>query len=111
MLPEMDCGDCGIDTGPYGICEYYMVSDAVWGAAGMPVITREDAEEIVEQINTGRISYEDGEKLIGGGGFLCIGCLENRIQRTLTRADFIEAPVNHPSNQMSVRLQDRLSRI
>jgi hypothetical protein len=30
-----------------------------------------------------------------GGGMLCIECLEKRIGRRLTAADFTDAPVNH----------------
>jgi hypothetical protein len=62
------CVDCGTDTLPTGWhrrAEYYSVHDEVWAAAGMP--------------------FE---------GFLCIGCLEVRVGRRLTRSDFTDAPVN-----------------
>jgi hypothetical protein len=62
------CADGGVDTLPTGWrhrAEYYTVHDEIWAAAGMP--------------------FE---------GFLCIGCLESRLGRTLTRADFDDAPVN-----------------
>ena len=49
-----------------GLCEYYMVHKHVWEAA------------------------TDGRP----ASFLCIGCLESRLGRTLTRADFSAASVN-----------------
>lgn len=63
-------------------CEYYMVSSEVWEKAGM--------------------SYF---------GFLCIGCLENRISRKLTSSDFTKCPLNDsPDFTRSVRLQNRKSK-
>ena len=60
------CIDCGFETVPdIGKCEWYMVHDAVWFAAGMPKRP---------------IGYE--------GDWLCIGCLERRLDRMLSRADF-----------------------
>jgi hypothetical protein len=44
--------------------KYFMVTDEVWAAAGDPQ------------------------------GCLCVGCLEERIGRRLTRADFDEVPMN-----------------
>ena len=64
------CHDCGVDTVPteWGErAEYYMVHDEVWAQAGMPP-TR--------------------------SGYLCIGCLERRLRRRLTPADFTDAGVN-----------------
>ena len=52
------CIDCGKDTNLYG--EYYMVADELWSAAGM----------------------------VPFGGMLCLACLEKRIGRELTPADF-----------------------
>ena len=58
------CIDCGFETVPdIGKCEWYMVHDAVWFAAGMPKRP---------------IGYE--------GDWLCIGCLERRLDRMLSRA-------------------------
>jgi hypothetical protein len=42
-------------------------------------------------------------------GKLCIGCLENRIGRRLTQADFTDAPINQPSRCNSKRLASRLA--
>jgi hypothetical protein len=55
------CVDCGRDTGPCGLREYYSVHDAVWAAAGMAPT----------------------------GGMLCLGCLECRLGRQLTNDDFV----------------------
>jgi hypothetical protein len=62
------CFDCDVDT--YRAGENYAVTDAVWEAALLP-----------------------GEKLVG---CLCIKCLERRIGRRLTPADFTAAPINAP---------------
>jgi hypothetical protein len=69
--------------------EYYVVNKDVWAAAHRGTYDRR--------------------------GFLCIGCLERRIGRKLTPADFTKAPVNNPFGnpfgvfvQKSDRLLDRL---
>jgi hypothetical protein len=57
------------DCGLDTIVEYYMVYDHVWAAAGMD------------------------------GGFLCIGCLEERLDRPLTGGDFPpHLPINWPDS-------------
>lgn len=66
-----DCHDCGIDTLPSPPrnrqeAQWYMVTDTVWSNAQMTA------------------------------GYLCIDCLENRIGRLLTAADFKNLPVNYP---------------
>jgi hypothetical protein len=43
------------------------------------------------------------------GGCLCIGCLEERIGRRLTPADFTDAPINRFGGS-SARLRSRLGR-
>jgi hypothetical protein len=43
-------------------------------------------------------------------GMLCIGCLENRLCRTLNKRDFTDCPVNKSRNQ-SERLKNRLGLI
>ena len=60
--------------------EYYMVQNDIWKTYG------------------------------AGGVMLCIGCLEERMDRKLRRQDFIDLPINeiNPEAQ-SLRLQDRLS--
>jgi hypothetical protein len=65
------CDDCRMPTllgnGVVGgLCEYYMVHDRIWEAA--------TADEVV--------------------CILCIGCLERRLRRTLTRDDFADVPAN-----------------
>lgn len=61
--------------------EYYMVTDEVW-----------------------EIANPDKR------GMLCIGCLEDRVGRLLTKDDFTDAPVNSPGLMMqSARLLNRLT--
>ena len=87
------CIDCGMDTAPNDdrrrrgarTSEWFMVHDSVWLAAGMP--KREPMER---------------------GDFLCIGCLEARLGRTLTPRDFTDVPVNRPDRWKSPRLNARL---
>jgi hypothetical protein len=73
--------DCrGCGADTVAIREYYMLEDAVWLEAN-----GSDA------------------------GMLCIGCVEERLGRRLTVADFTVAPVNwEPDRWRSRRLQDRL---
>jgi hypothetical protein len=71
------CVDCSANT--CDLNEYYMVQDHVWGVeAGMQP----------------------------GGGMLYIGCLEQRIGRTLGPSDFTGAPANFIFKQ-SERLASR----
>ena len=58
------CLDCKVDTLLIG--EYYMVHDHVWFQTGL--------------------SKTDG--------MLCVGCLENRIKRLLSKKDFTNYPIN-----------------
>lgn len=82
MKAVLPCHDCGVDTCSAALGEYYMVTDDVWAASGL-------AED---------------------GGYLCIGCLETRLERLLTPDDFTDAPVNWlPDRQRSERLLARLS--
>ena len=80
------CQDCGVDTTPCtgkrgcrhkGKWEHYMVTKALWEQAGMD------------------------------SGFLCIGCLERRIGRRLTPADFPDLPINYPDPWDTERLASR----
>jgi hypothetical protein len=92
------CIDCGADTTPCtgkrgcrhkGRHEYYMVHDEVWAEAGM---------------RTGLIHPYGG-----GGDYLCIGCLENRIGRRLRANDFTGVPINDPDHPWKTpRLRLRL---
>jgi len=81
------CADCGVDTTPWadgeptGPWEYYMVRNELWEQATASTPAR----------------------------FLCIGCLEFRIGRELTYYDFINAPINDPTDDISSdRLRQRL---
>jgi hypothetical protein len=67
------CADCGVDVvplNPLGGRDWhrYMVTDQVWADAGMASL----------------------------GGWLCIPCLETRLGRPLTGADFKPLPLNDP---------------
>lgn len=65
------------------IAEFYMVRNDVWRAAGM---TR--------------------------AGMLCIGCIEARLGRRLSPADFSGASLNRPGvTRQSDRLRDRLGMV
>ena len=81
------CFGCGVETIPAtGEQEYYSVRDEIWAATELPFTF---------------------------GYYLCIGCLEQRIGRRLTRADFSDAPINAPDDDVwslrTARLRDRLS--
>lgn len=94
------CHDCGTDTTPCtakrgcrhkGRWEYFMVRDKVWAAAGMPP----------SQIR----SYGETD-----GDFLCVECLEARLDRRLGPKDFTTAPINEPSPWDTPRLAERKRR-
>ena len=75
------CRDCGVCTNC--LYEYYMVTDRVWYSA----VTAMDAS-----------------------GMLCIGCLEARLGKLLTKDDFIDCPLNDINQtQGSARLRSRLT--
>jgi len=77
------CSDCELNTS----MEYYSVKDEIWAAASLPPRSQPQ--------------------------FLCIGCLERRISRRLTRTDFTAARINDLASDdwslRSTRLIDRLS--
>lgn len=62
------------------IAEYYMVHDGIWAIHGAK------------------------------RGMLCIGCLEMRLGRLLTIADFPRLPINFGAFRQSDRLAQRLRR-
>ena len=85
------CADCLTNTSRIG--EYFMVTKEIWSLAW-----------------SGWRRPRDGVRR-GRQSMLCIRCLERRIGRTLTHADFTDAPVNDPGwSDKSERLLDRLSR-
>ncbi len=91
------CVDCGSDTTPCtgkrgcrhkGRWEHYMVHNGVWAEAGMPPSTIK--------------AYGETD-----GNFLCIGCLEIRLGRSLTPDDFTSVLINGPSSWDTPRLAAR----
>jgi hypothetical protein len=109
------CADCGFDTAPckyedsswdevsapacsgtrddcchVGRHEWYTVTDAVWAAAGMNPHLVPGFNEHIE--------------------ILCVGCLETRLGRELTVADFTFAPLNGPRLFDTPRLAERKAR-
>jgi hypothetical protein len=85
------CADCGAGTIVLG--EWYMVHEVVW-----------------EQAWRSRRKSYHGK--VPGQEILCIGCLEERLGRPLTSADFIDAPCNDPAQfGTSERMRDRLAGI
>lgn len=73
------CVDCDVLTASSGCSEYYMVQHELWSVYG--------------------VRY----------GMLCIGCLERRMGRELTSADFLDCPLNRVEYQpKSLRLMRRL---
>jgi hypothetical protein len=62
------------------LLEYYNVHDNIWNSVASP-----------------------------NDGMLCIGCLENRLGRRLSRNDFSDAPINHGYFPRSDRFIDRFN--
>jgi hypothetical protein len=95
------CKLCGVDT--FEIGEYYMIQEKVWCSFQL----NEHSVRIYEYPNT-------KEKVKGvaynNKGMLCIGCLENKIKRTLYYKDFIDYPINNhiDLNDKSTRIQSRM---
>lgn len=94
------CNDCGWPTywadRPH---EYYMVTDAVWAEAGMSP----DGDAWWDDYG----HWHDEN----ASGHLCIGCLEDRLGRELTRADFTDARINEIGATLQTeRLRNRLAR-
>jgi hypothetical protein len=81
------CGDCETDVAPFdedgrpveATWEWFMVRDEVWKAA-----------------------QTDGVR------YLCVGCIEERLGRQLTRDDFSDLGINDPSWLKTARLRARL---
>lgn len=81
------CADCGVDlvpTTPWGAHDWqrFMVHDDVWAAAGMAP----------------------------SGGWLCVSCLERRLDRPLTGADLKPVPLNNPGDDDDTPRLDELKR-
>ncbi len=84
IYDDTRCQDCRVETNHLmtdKCAEWYIVFDSVWEQA-----TKDTP-----------------------ANFLCIGCLEKRLSRKLTRADFSDAPLNSLSGYgRSRRLRNRL---
>jgi hypothetical protein len=87
------CGGCDVDTGWDGLREWYTVRNDVW-------------EQAWPGTSNGKLIGE----LNGPRYFLCIGCLEERLGRRLTRDDFEEHNILNQNSECSERLLDRLNR-
>ena len=113
MKASMDrlptCADCDVDTLDNG--ELYMVRDEIWAVAwhnrrlncGCNNFSTVGGQCVFEFNDTSRQRCEACE-------ILCIGCLEERLGRTLTRADFTDCRLNDPDKFRSARLRSRLER-
>jgi len=89
---HFQCVDCGICT--HTINEYYMVYSRVWRSALR-----------VDPVISERKRYRKNAL----STMLCIGCLEQRLGRELTSADFTDCPLNNGENfYRSKRYQQRL---
>src|SRR5262249_47278878 len=70
------CIDCRTETQPNkaaGNYEQFIVTDEVWQAGGMPLGNVDPKSSVLK----------------GGGGCLCVGCIERRLGRQLTNPDFV----------------------
>jgi hypothetical protein len=107
-LPK--CADCDIDTLDTG--EFYMVHNELWAAAWAGRRVNCDCGAIDTHGGLQRV-FEFNEPRRRGCErckFLCIGCLEQRLGRALTRADFVDCRLNDPDEFTSARLRSRLER-
>jgi|SRR5215831_9283210 len=89
VIGPTDCADCGMKTGIRG--EWYLVHDEVWQKAWQGAeayLAGNDHSFLCEEI-------------------LCIGCLEKRLGRQLTPADFPKGEGPHPWYR-SKRLRNRM---
>jgi hypothetical protein len=77
--PDGRCIDCRHEVTFVIPDEFFMVHDALWLQANP-----------------------------AGDGKLCVGCLESRIGRRLTPADFIDSPINRRFGAMTDRLKSRI---
>src|SRR5262249_33574925 len=76
-----------------GTQEHFIVLDDVWQQAGMPCGIRDDDHSI-----------------LGGGGSLCVGCIEKRLGRLLIEKDFVPLclPMLKEGCQSTPRLLSRV---
>jgi hypothetical protein len=109
--PFLACADCGA-TGRRN--EWYMVRDDVWEQAWagrresrQPSFTGYRLGDVVTlpDGNVYRVLYDHNG---AHKEILCIGCLEQRIGRTLMASDFTDAPVNDPNHPLSGHKSERM---
>jgi hypothetical protein len=116
------CADCGVST--VWLNEWYIVHNDVWEQAWAghrkpqqpPRTSSVTAGRLREfTARDGRVYQVASSPSATSGEILCIGCLEQRIGRTLMASDFTDAPVNDPNypryGRMSERMRHRLSAI
>ncbi len=104
------CVDCEVDTLDIdGQHEHYMVHDAVWNAAGMNKFPRPARPDDIRICDEGEPQLFCMTPVGLIHEYLCIGCLERRLGRRLTSADFTDAPINQPSPANTPRLASRLA--
>jgi hypothetical protein len=102
MSKPCNCVDCGCNTTPRRrgeLWELYMVTDETWQAAGPPPATINHTDG---DLFRGFVSALPAEQY-----FLCIGCLEARLGRTLVPSDFTDCRLNVPSPNDTPRLRSR----
>jgi hypothetical protein len=101
LQPSAPCLDCGWLTCRHDQPgEWYMVTDQVWEQAGMGDTRRWLSD------HPGTPAGPTG----GPGHYLCLGCLEARLGRQLTPADFASIPINHlDRHRKTTRLASRLT--
>ena len=107
-LPK--CADCDVDTFDTG--EYYMVRDEVWAAAWAGRRLNCDCGA-VDAVGGFQFVFEFNDtsrRRCKKCEVLCVGCLEHRLGRTLTRADFTDCRLNDPDEFTSARLRSRLEK-
>ena len=95
---KVPCADCGIDTLQSGH-DFYMVHDQLWRMT-WPTAGAEIAEPLREILADAPVDA-GGQHDFGFARcaeplreFLCIRCLELRLGRALTGADFTDALIN-----------------
>lgn len=87
--PSQPCADCGQNAEPY------MVGARTWRRAGGVARLTHKAPSPAEkrQAATGkRLARDPARK--GAPRFLCLACLESRLDRPLRPADFLRRPIN-----------------
>jgi hypothetical protein len=111
---HLACADCGVSTSTRKLNEWYMVRNDVWERAwagrrkpGQPPPTPSFATCRLITMRDGRVCRVLSDH-IGAREILCIGCLEQRIGRTLMANDFTDAPVNDPNDPRRSRMSERM---